>query len=89
MSSKTESKPAPAAKAKLPKKEASTPPPPPTNTTKADAVAEDLEALDDDIIADLYGKEHLNVVFMGHVGKRKHNLSFVMTLTRFYHSSMT
>ncbi|SAL98092.1 hypothetical protein [Absidia glauca] len=71
-SSKTESKPAPAAKAKTPKKETSSvPPQQPTNATKTDAVAEDLEALDGDIIADLYGKEHLNVVFMGHVDAGK------------------
>ncbi|KAI8097641.1 P-loop containing nucleoside triphosphate hydrolase protein [Halteromyces radiatus] len=38
---------------------------------KADAVAEDLNALDDEIVADLYGKEHLNVVFMGHVDAGK------------------
>ncbi|KAI8341454.1 P-loop containing nucleoside triphosphate hydrolase protein [Chlamydoabsidia padenii] len=45
-----------------------------TTTSKnqqPDAVTEDLEALDDEIIADLYGKEHLNVVFMGHVDAGK------------------
>lgn len=31
-------------------------------------VEEDLEAVDDEVLEDLYGKEHLNVVFMGHVG---------------------
>ncbi|KAI9307525.1 P-loop containing nucleoside triphosphate hydrolase protein [Cunninghamella echinulata] len=38
---------------------------------KADVVAEDINALDDEIVADLYGKEHLNVVFMGHVDAGK------------------
>ncbi|CAO3647378.1 unnamed protein product [Cunninghamella blakesleeana] len=38
---------------------------------KVDAVAEDINALDDEIVADLYGKEHLNVVFMGHVDAGK------------------
>lgn len=32
-------------------------------------VEEDLEAVDDEVLEDLYGKEHLNVVFMGHVGQ--------------------
>jgi peptide chain release factor subunit 3 len=43
----------------------------PDDAAKAEekaAVEEDLEAVDDEVIEDLYGKEHLNVVFMGHVG---------------------
>ncbi|ORZ24169.1 P-loop containing nucleoside triphosphate hydrolase protein [Absidia repens] len=38
---------------------------------KSDTVTEDLDTLDDDVVADLYGKEHLNVVFMGHVDAGK------------------
>ncbi|KAH8552207.1 P-loop containing nucleoside triphosphate hydrolase protein [Umbelopsis sp. PMI_123] len=34
-------------------------------------VEEDLEAVDDEVLEDLYGKEHLNVVFMGHVDAGK------------------
>ncbi|KAF7723940.1 translation termination factor GTPase eRF3 [Apophysomyces ossiformis] len=36
-----------------------------------DAVQEEIAAVDDEIVADLYGKEHLNVVFMGHVDAGK------------------
>lgn len=35
---------------------------------KVDAVKEELETVDDEVVQDLYGKEHLNIVFMGHVG---------------------
>lgn len=35
---------------------------------KVDAVKEELETVDDEVLQDLYGKEHLNIVFMGHVG---------------------
>lgn len=67
---KAEVKPAAApAKPKPVKKEATEKPTAAAAAAKADAVAEDLDALDDEIVADLYGKEHLNVVFMGHVGK--------------------
>ena len=36
---------------------------------KLEEVNNDIQAVDDDIVQDLYGKEHLNIVFMGHVGK--------------------
>lgn len=32
-------------------------------------VVPEVEDVDDEVVADLYGKEHINVVFMGHVGK--------------------
>lgn len=35
---------------------------------KANAVSNDLQNVDDEIVQDMYGKEHLNIVFMGHVG---------------------
>lgn len=59
---KVEPKPAAAAKP-APKKEAEKP------AVTADAVQEEISAVDDEIVFDLYGKEHLNVVFMGHVGR--------------------
>ncbi|CAO3594177.1 unnamed protein product [Absidia cylindrospora] len=60
-------------KAKPTKKVAQQAPPPPQEKTaaKSDTVTEDLDALDDDVVADMYGKEHLNVVFMGHVDAGK------------------
>ncbi|KAI9270420.1 P-loop containing nucleoside triphosphate hydrolase protein [Phascolomyces articulosus] len=38
---------------------------------KVEAVSNDIEAVDDEIVQDLYGKEHLNIVFMGHVDAGK------------------
>ncbi|KAI9488110.1 P-loop containing nucleoside triphosphate hydrolase protein, partial [Zychaea mexicana] len=38
---------------------------------KAEAVNNDIQAIDDEIVQDLYGKEHLNIVFMGHVDAGK------------------
>lgn len=35
---------------------------------KSNAVNNDLQNVDDEIVQDMYGKEHLNIVFMGHVG---------------------
>ena len=35
---------------------------------KSNAVSNDLQNVDDEIVQDMYGKEHLNIVFMGHVG---------------------
>ncbi|KAI8073857.1 P-loop containing nucleoside triphosphate hydrolase protein [Gongronella butleri] len=37
----------------------------------ADVIAEDINAVDDEVVADLFGKEHINVVFMGHVDAGK------------------
>jgi peptide chain release factor subunit 3 len=41
-----------------------------TTEEKADVEA-DLETVDDEVLEDLYGKEHVNVVFMGHVDAGK------------------
>lgn len=72
---------APAPKAEAPKTEApkkAAPAPAPAAAPKAKAPAAkkpepipepEVEDVDDEVVADLYGKEHLNVVFMGHVGK--------------------
>jgi peptide chain release factor subunit 3 len=38
---------------------------------KTESPAPVEEEIDDEITADLFGKEHLNVVFMGHVGELK------------------
>ncbi|CDH51705.1 eukaryotic polypeptide chain release factor 3 [Lichtheimia corymbifera JMRC:FSU:9682] len=38
---------------------------------KANAVSNDLQNVDDEIVQDMYGKEHLNIVFMGHVDAGK------------------
>jgi peptide chain release factor subunit 3 len=54
--------PKPKAKVEAPKAKA-TPPP------VAVAQEEEEEEIDDGVALDLFGKEHLNVVFMGHVGK--------------------
>lgn len=32
-------------------------------------VVQEEDEIDEEVAADLFGKEHLNVVFMGHVGK--------------------
>ncbi|KAG1124043.1 hypothetical protein G6F42_009989 [Rhizopus arrhizus] len=76
-----ESKPAaPAAEAPKPAAEAPKPKPaaPKPKATPAPApkkapepVQDDVEDVDDEVVADLYGKEHLNVVFMGHVDAGK------------------
>ena len=36
------------------------------NLTKENS--EEAEVVDEQVIEDLYGKEHLNLVFIGHVG---------------------
>lgn len=38
-------------------------------TTEAMDLHMEINAIDEEIVTDLYGKEHLNVVFMGHVGE--------------------
>lgn len=40
----------------------------------SEPVQEVIEDVDDAVVADLYGKEHLNVVFMGHVGNVSYSL---------------
>ncbi|KAI8388026.1 P-loop containing nucleoside triphosphate hydrolase protein [Radiomyces spectabilis] len=68
---KAESKPAakPAAATKAPKKEIKEAIE--KANEKVDAIEEDLNAIDDEVVQDLYGKEHLNIVFMGHVDAGK------------------
>ncbi|ORX52454.1 hypothetical protein DM01DRAFT_1408321 [Hesseltinella vesiculosa] len=60
----------------LPPKDAAKPTPakdskPAAAKPEVNAVHEDLNAVDDEIVAELFGKEHLNVVFMGHVDAGK------------------
>ncbi|CEG67998.1 Putative Elongation factor Tu GTP binding domain-containing protein [Rhizopus microsporus] len=73
---------APKAEAPKPKPAAAAAPKPATPAAKPAAAApakkapepapqEDEEEVDEEIAADLYGKEHLNVVFMGHVDAGK------------------
>ena len=48
---------------------------PTTETRDADAVAkEQEEELDESIVQDMYGKEHVNIVFIGHVDAGKSTL---------------
>jgi peptide chain release factor subunit 3 len=74
----------------VPKKPASNPPSKPSSTPSsrppsvhddapvksrdADAVIKDQEELDEILVQDMYGKEHVNVVFIGHVDAGKSTL---------------
>ncbi|KAG2226831.1 hypothetical protein INT45_005796 [Circinella minor] len=73
-------KPKPVEKEEAPKPKPAPKAPTPSKTVKKDAaqaaakleeVNNDIEAVDDEIVQDLYGKEHLNIVFMGHVDAGK------------------
>ncbi|KAL7323141.1 translation termination factor GTPase eRF3 [Mucor circinelloides] len=68
-----EEAPKPAAEAPKPKPAAPKPKAAPTPAPKKapEPVQDDVEDVDDEVVADLYGKEHLNVVFMGHVDAGK------------------
>lgn len=59
---------APAKPVETPKKTAS-PAPKAKVAAPPKPVEPEVEDVDDVVVADLYGKEHINVVFMGHVGK--------------------
>ncbi|GAN00657.1 eukaryotic polypeptide chain release factor 3 [Mucor ambiguus] len=65
--------PKPAAEAPKPKPAAPKPKAAPAAAPKKapEPVQDEVEDVDDEVVADLYGKEHLNVVFMGHVDAGK------------------
>lgn len=46
----------------------------PSETRDADAVVREQEELDEALVQDMYGKEHVNVVFIGHVDAGKSTL---------------
>jgi peptide chain release factor subunit 3 len=46
----------------------------PTESRNADAVIKEQEELDESILQDMYGKEHVNIVFIGHVDAGKSTL---------------
>jgi peptide chain release factor subunit 3 len=41
---------------------------------EADAVAKEIEAVDEEVLAEVFGKEHVNVIFIGHVDAGKSTL---------------
>ncbi|KAK4517854.1 uncharacterized protein ATC70_001202 [Mucor velutinosus] len=62
---------APKPKPATPKPKAAPAPAPAPKKAPEPVVQDDVEDVDDEVVADLYGKEHLNVVFMGHVDAGK------------------